>query len=95
MAGAPGKAEGPQPRARVVAWLDALAKAGPDMEAAKRVLNSVKNDERASKTDREHFYKALAQQSLVWFMGALEGRPLSNDEVKALAKQVVSGATKT
>jgi hypothetical protein len=76
-----------QPRKRVLEWMDALRKAGGDQNAVKKVFNRVRDDRAASKVDRDHFYRALAQQGLVWFVGALEGRVLKPDEVKQLARR--------
>ena len=75
----------PTPRKRVVAWLQELSQAGPDMEKAKGVLNKVRDDGRASKADREHFCRALAQQSLGWYMAAVRGKALTPDEIKEMA----------
>lgn len=84
-------AKGPPPRARVVAWMDALKAAGADTDKARAVLNQVRDDARASRVDKEHFYRALAQQSLVWFLGAVEGRPLTAEEVRQLAQAQNAG----
>ena len=75
----------PKPRRRVVGWLEELSKAGPEMEKAKAVFNKVRDDARASKADREHFCRALAQQSLAWYMGAVRGKPLAPEEIKEMA----------
>jgi hypothetical protein len=75
----------PTPRKRVVGWLTELAQAGQDMGRAKALLNKVRDDVRASKADREHFCRALAQQSLAWYMGAVRGKPLAPEEIKEMA----------
>ncbi|MFZ9887868.1 MAG: hypothetical protein ACO3JL_10225 [Myxococcota bacterium] len=74
------------PRPRVVQWLRALAEAGPDEARAASVLRRVRDDPAASPADHAHFRRALAQQSLVWFLGALEGRPLSRAELQEAAQ---------
>lgn len=81
----PGQA--PTPRPRVLGWLKALNDAGPDMQKAQLVLNGIRDDQRASKADKEHFYRALAQQSYVWYLGALRGQPVTAEELKEKAKQ--------
>lgn len=74
------------PRPRVVQWLNALAEAGPDEARAAAALRQVRDDPAATPQDRAHFYRALAQQSLVWFLGALEGRPLTRPELEEAAR---------
>lgn len=82
----------PAPRARVVGWLKDLAAAGPDMDKARALLNRVRTDPNANRTDREHFYRTLAQQSVVWYLGAIRGKPLSGDEVKLAAKEALAAS---
>jgi hypothetical protein len=75
-------------RARVVEWIEALVDAGENKERAQKVLNQVRDDKRATDTDREHFYRALAQQSFLWYMSALKGSPLTQEEMMELMAQV-------
>ena len=84
----------PPPRPKVVAWLEELSRAGMDMGKAKALLNRVQMDVNATRTDKEHFYRTLAQQSLIWYMGALRGSPLTGDEIKQAAKEAMAKAKK-
>src|SRR5687767_11798167 len=85
-----GGGKGGEPRPRVVAWLGELSKAGQDMAKAKAVFNRVRDDK--NKTDQEHFHRTLAQQSFVWYLGALRGKPMTGDELKAFAAEQVGRA---
>jgi hypothetical protein len=79
-------------RPRVKSWITDLVSAGDNMDKAKKVFNAVRDDKDADDTDREHFYRALAQQSFLWYMGALKGEPLSPTEIKTLQDQVKAAA---
>lgn len=69
---------------RVSGWLDELKQAGPDQEQAQRVLNKVRDDKNATAKDHEDFYRALAQQSFVWYLEAIRGQPYSAEEMRLL-----------
>lgn len=84
----------PVPRPKVVAWVTDLSQAADDMGKAKALFNRVRDDKNATKADREHFYRTLAQQSLIWYMGAIRGNPLTGDEIKQAAQESVAEARK-
>jgi len=69
---------------RTAQWLDRLDQAGPDEAAAKAVLNEVRDDPKATTGDREEFYQSLAQQSFVWYLEALRGKPYTPEEMQFL-----------
>lgn len=69
---------------RVLQWLRALDQAGKDEGRAKVVLNQVRDDPNATKGEREDFYRALAQQSFVWYLEALRGQPYTAEEMNFL-----------
>lgn len=74
-------ADAPKPRPRVLKWLKQLEEAGFDDAKAKAALNAIRDDAEADAKDREHFYRALAQQSYVHYLGVLRGKPLNEDEI--------------
>ncbi len=75
---------GEQKMNRVSGWLKELGEAGPDQAQAQALLNKVRDDKNANAKDREDFYRALAQQSFVWYMEALRGKPYSGEEMRFL-----------
>lgn len=79
-------AEPGKPRPRVVKWLQSLEEAGFDDDKAKAVFNTVRDDPDADKLDREHFYRALAQQSYVHYLGTIRGKPLDAKDIMEHAK---------
>lgn len=88
------------PRPKVGAWVMELSQAGDSMELAATLLHKVRDDPNATKTDRYHFYRVLAQQSFLWYLGALRGKPLSSAEVyqasaEALREAKAKKAVKT
>jgi hypothetical protein len=89
---APEGKQPPPPRPRVVGWLEELTRVGDNMEKAKGVFNKVRSDVNANRTDKEHFYRTLAQQSLIWYMGAIRGKPLTGEEIKVAALDAVAAA---
>jgi len=87
-----GVRKAPEPRPRVVAWLEELSKAGESMEKAGALFKRVKTDVNANRADKEHFYRTLAQQSLIWYMGAIRGKPLTGEEIKQAAQESLQAA---
>lgn len=74
-------------RPRAADWFKGLAAAGNDMDKARAILNRIRDDKRASKADKEQFLRLLAQQSYVWYLGALRGTPVTPDELRQMARQ--------
>jgi hypothetical protein len=75
----------PKPKEnRVSHWLAELKSAGPDEVKAKLVLNKVRDDKNATARDHEDFYRALAQQSFVWYLEAIRGQPYTSEEMRML-----------
>ncbi|MFH1808852.1 MAG: hypothetical protein ABIJ09_08905 [Pseudomonadota bacterium] len=69
---------------RVSRWLQDLKQAGPDEAKAKAALNKVRDDTNATARDHEDFYRALAQQSFVWYLEAIRGQPYTAEEMRFL-----------
>lgn len=69
---------------RVSGWLDELRQAGHDEGKARAVLNKVRDDKNATARDHEDFYRALAQQSFVWYLEAVRGKAYSPEEMRLL-----------
>jgi len=80
---------------RTAQWLNEMEKAGLDQDMAKTVLNTVRDDAKATTRDKEDFYQALAQQSFVWYLEALRGKPYTAEEMQFLvlneAKKAMDG----
>lgn len=78
----------PEPaKPRVSRWLEELGTIGNDEKKAKAVYKKIREDKNATIQDREDFYRALAQQSFVWYLEALRGKPYTPDEMKVLVAQ--------
>ena len=69
---------------RVSQWLAELGEAKEDEAKAKAVLNAVRDSTSATEKEREDFFRALAQQSFVWYLEALRGETYSAKEMQFL-----------
>lgn len=65
---------------RAQQWAQQMDAAGLDEAAVKKVLNSVRDSNNATENDREEFYQSLAQQSFVWYVESLRGKPFTEEE---------------
>ncbi|MBN2361246.1 MAG: hypothetical protein JXR83_17455 [Deltaproteobacteria bacterium] len=74
-------------KSRVSRWLEELGSVGNDENKAKAIYKKIREDKNATLQDREDFYRALAQQSFVWYLEALRGKPYTSDEMKVLVAQ--------
>jgi hypothetical protein len=50
-------------------------------------LNAVRDDSRLNQEQREAIYKTLAQQSLLWYIEACTGKPVSLADIEAKMTQ--------
>ena len=74
-------------KSRVSRWLEELGTVGNDQKKAKAAYKKIREDKNATNQDREDFYRALAQQSFVWYLEALRGKPYTPDEMRVLVAQ--------
>jgi hypothetical protein len=72
--------------ARIVHWLTKLQDAGSDQNEVRKLLNQIR-DTKAHPVEKDHFLRALAQQSTVWLHEAMRGKPFSEGEMNALQQQ--------
>lgn len=74
---------------RIVRHMKALEAALGQEEAYQQALNGVRDDNSLTPPQREAIYKTLAQQSLLWYIEALSGKPV---DVEELATQLEAQA---
>lgn len=75
----------PQSEPRILRWLGELEQAGDDADRARAVLHRVR-DSGAGKLEKEDFYRALAQQAVMWLQEAARGKPFSDAEREQMAQ---------
>jgi hypothetical protein len=77
-----------KPMSRAQQWSQQLDAAGVNEEEARKVLNSVRDDPRATESDREEFHYALAQQSFIWYVESMRGSALSEEDFELFIKDM-------
>jgi len=77
-----------KPMSRAQQWAQQLDAAGANEEEARKVLNTVRDDPRATEADREEFHYALAQQSFIWYVECMRGSALSEEDFERFVKEM-------
>jgi hypothetical protein len=84
-----------KPVARVEAHLEKLRKAGLDTQAFFAALVDIRDDSALSQPHREAIYQAIAMESFIWYLEAINGSPMDRAKAAELVAELAPSAEDT
>jgi len=80
-----------KPVARVEAHLQKLRAAGLDTQAFFAALVDIRDDSGLSEAHRDAIYQAIAMESFIWYLEALNGSPMDRAAAAEAIKKLAEG----